>query len=163
MHGYAKVPEGDGLRSQASAVVRAFLTGLAGASLDQAALDCRHQAACTELSSTYSTAGFVEFRAGQAQKWLNMALKYVFAFGEDRLPGYSGVFGLAHILLDNIILKQLRGSGVPPLSTRWSRLDKYEESMGIQQWVRLKFPDSAPLAVEFSLWQTARVALPDEG
>jgi hypothetical protein len=162
LHGFAKVPEGGGLRVRASAVVRAFLTCLAGASLDQAAFDRRHQAACAELRSTYSAAGFAEFRVGQAQKWLNMALKYVFAFGEDRLPGYAGVFGLAHIPLDNIILDQLRGYGAPRLTTRWSRLADYEEYMGIQRWVRSAFPGSAPLAVEFALWQNAGVAPADE-
>jgi len=162
LHGFAKVPEGEWLRAKASGVVRAFLTSLAGASLDQAAFDRRHHAACTELCSTYTAAGFAGFRVGQAQKWLNMALKYVFAFGEDRLPGYAGVFGLAHIPLDNIILDQFRGYGVPKLTTRWSRLAEYAEYMGIQQWVRSAFPGSAPLAVEFALWQNAGVTSPEE-
>ena len=153
LHGLAKIPDGDGLRVQASAVVRAFLADLSGASLAQATFDSRHQAACTELSSTYSSAGFTKFRVGQAQKWLNMALKYVFTFGEDRLPGYTGVFGLAHIPLDNIILDRLRGFELPPLTTRWSRLAEYEEYIGVQRWVRSTFPGSAPLAVEFALWQ----------
>ncbi len=161
LHGFAKVPEGDGARVRASSVVRAFLTGLGGVSLDQAAFDGRHKDACTELCSTYAAAGFAEFRVGQAQKWLNMALKYVFAFGEDRLPGYTGAFDLAHIPLDNIILGQLRGFGMPRLTIRWSRLAEYEEYMGIQRWVRLAFPESAPLAVEFTLWQNARATLPD--
>jgi hypothetical protein len=86
-----------------------------------------------------------------------MALKYVFAFGEDRLPGYAGVFGLAHIPLDNIILDQLRGYGMPRLPTRWSRLAEYEQYMVIQRWVRSTFSGSAPLAVEFALWQNAGV------
>ena len=163
LHGFAKVPEGEGLRVRASAVVRAFLTGLAGAGgLDQPAFDRRHQAACMELCSTYSAAGFAEFRVGQAQKWLNMALKYVFAFGEDRLPGYAGVFGLAHIPLDNIILGQLRRHRVPRLASAWSRVASYEEYMGIQRWIRSAFSDSAPLAVEFALWLNAGVAPLDE-
>ena len=152
LHGLAKIPDGDGLRVQASAVVRAFLADLSGASLAHATFDSRHKAACTELSSTYSSAGFTKFRVGQAQKWLNMALKYVFTFGEDRLPGYAGLFGLAHIPLDNIILDQLRRFGVPRLTTRWSRLVEYEEYMGVQRWVRSTFLGSAPLAVEFHLW-----------
>jgi len=156
------VSEGDGLRAKASKVVGAFLNGLAGVRLDQAEFDRRHHAACTELCSTYSAAGFAEFRVGQAQKWLNMALKYVFAFGEDRVAGFAGVFGMAHIPLDNIILDQLRGYGVPRLSTRWSRLAEYEEYMDIQRWVRSTFPGSAPLAVEFTLWQNAGATAAEE-
>jgi hypothetical protein len=162
LHGFAKVFEGDGLRAKASKVVGAFLNGLAGVGLDQAEFDRRHHAACTELCSTYSAAGFAEFRVGQAQKWLNMALKYVFAFVEDRLAGFAGVFGMAHIPLDNIILDQLRGYGVPRLSTRWSRLAEYEEYMDIQRWVRSTFPGSAPLAVEFALWQNAGATAAEE-
>lgn len=161
LHGFAKVPEGERLRVRASAVVRSFLAGLVSPTrLDQAAFDSMHRAACGKLCSKYARAGFAEFRVGQAQKWLNMALKYVFAFGDDRLPGYAGVFGLAHIPLDNIILEKLRGYGVPKLSTSWSRLPKYAEYMGIQQWVRSTFPGSAPLAVEFALWQSAGVSSP---
>jgi hypothetical protein len=156
IHGLAQVPEGEELRARASAVVRSFLTSLAVTHrdrLDQVAFDDRHQAACAELSSTYSAAGFAEFRVGQAQKWLNMALKYVFVFAEDRLPGYEGVFELAHIPLDNIILDRLRPHGVPQLTTSWSRVASYEVYMGIQRWVRSAFLGSAPLAVEFALWQ----------
>ena len=163
LHGLAKVPEGEGLRVRASAVVRAFLRDLVGpASVDQLTFDRRHHAACIELCSTYSAAGFAEFRVGQAQKWLNMALKYVFAFGESRLPGYAGAFRLAHIPLDNIILGQLRGYGVPRLTTRWSRLAEYDEYMDIQRWVRSAFAGSAPLAVEFALWQNGAVTALEE-
>lgn len=162
LHGLAEVPERDRLHDQASAVVRMFLTGLSGASLDRATFDRRHRAACTKLCSTYSKNGYAEFRVGQAQKWLNMALKYVFVFGQDRLPGYAGVYELAHIPLDNVILGQLRGYGVPRLTSPWSRLAKYKEYMGIQRWVRWKFPGSAPLAVEFWLFLNAGVVPPDE-
>jgi hypothetical protein len=158
LHGFAQVPEGEDLRARASAVVRSFLTNLAdvrSAGLDQASFDEGHRTAAAELCSTYSAAGFAEFRVGQAQKWLNMALKYVFDFGEDRLPGYARVFALAHIPLDNIILDQLRPYGVPRLGSSWSRVASYEEYMSIQRWVRGVFPNSAPLAVEFALYQNA--------
>lgn len=158
LHGVARLPEGEGLRDRASLVVRSFLTGSAAPEAkvaDQAAFDARHRAACFELGSTYAAAGFAEFRVGQAQKWLNMALKYALVFGEERLPGYAPVFGLAHIPIDNIILGRLRQYGVPRLGTAWSRVGSYEVYMGIQQWVRTAFSGSAPLAVEFDLWLNA--------
>jgi hypothetical protein len=155
LHGFAKISESKRLRDQGSALVRSFLTGLVdprSACLDQPSFDKRHQTTCTELRSAYAAAGFVEFRDGQAQKWLNMALKYVFVFGETRLPGYTQVFELAHIPLDNIILEELREFGGPRLGTAWSRIS-YEKYMSVQLWVRDRFPGSAPLAVEFALWQ----------
>ncbi len=165
LHGLAKIPGGRRLRASATSVVRTFLTGMAEfphAKLNQVAFDDRHRASCIELSSTYSAAGFAEFRVGQAQKWLNMALKYVFVFGEDRLPEYASVFEFAHIPLDNIILDQLSPYKVPRLTTRWSRLSSYDEYMDIQRWVRSTFPGSAPLSVEFALWQEADPAVPQD-
>jgi hypothetical protein len=148
--------EREQLHDRASGVVQSFLTSLADtrdARLDQTLFDARHKAACIELRSTYADAGFEQFQIGQAQKWLNMALKYVFVFGEGRLPGFSRIFGLAHIPLDNVILKRLCLLGAPRLSTCWSGVSEYQEYMRVQLWVRSKFGDSAPLAVEFALWQ----------
>jgi hypothetical protein len=158
IHGVADVLEGEHLRARASAVVRSFLTDVASVGergLDQTSFDCRHRAVCAKLCLTYRRAGFARFRVGQAQKWLNMALKYVFVFGEDRLPGYKSTFKLAHIPLDNIILGSLRRFGVPRLGTAWARISRYEDYMSIQRWVRSAFPGSAPLAVEFALWQNS--------
>jgi hypothetical protein len=158
LHGFGQVSESKGIHTQGSAVVRSFLTGLVDSGSgcrDQESFDDRHKNACTNLCSTYSRAGFDKFRVGQAQKWLNMALKYVFVFREKRLPGYSPVFNLAHIPLDNIILDSFRKrhSDAPCLGTAWSRISSYEEYMGVQRWVRSTFPNSVPLAVEFALWQ----------
>jgi hypothetical protein len=157
--------EREDLHARASGVVRSFLVSLAatqGVKADQASFDVRHQTTCVELRSTYAGVGFGKFQIGQAQKWLNMTLKYVFAFGEDRLPGYSEVFHLAHIPLDSIILKRLRPLGAPGLSGPWSAITEHEEYMGIQRWVRSSFPDSAPLAVEFALWQGSVALVPTD-
>lgn len=165
IHGVSSVAEGQELFARASGVVRSFLNDLANTrrpDLDQASFDNRHRVACTELSSTYSEVGFSGFRVGQAQKWLNMALKYVFVFGEDRLPGYAQVYHLAHVPLDNIILNHLRRFGLRRLAARWSRILRYEDYMSIQSWIRSTFPNSAPLAVEFGLWQNTGSPLPKE-
>jgi len=158
LHGFAELAKGKGLYDQGSAVVRSFLSGLVsspGACSDQPTFDAQHRTACVQLCDSYSTGGFADFRVGQAQKWLNMALKYVFVFGGHHLPGYTRVFELAHIPLDNIILERLRSYGVPRLTTAWSRITSYDEYMGIQNWVRSTFLGSSPLAVEFQLWQNS--------
>jgi hypothetical protein len=84
-----------------------------------------------------------------------MALKYVFVFGEDRLPGYADVFQFAHVPLDRIILEQIARYGAPALSGSWSRVREYGEYMRVQVWFRSFFSDSAPLAIEFILWHKA--------
>jgi len=165
LHGLAQVAEREALHARASAVVESFLISLSktrDAGFDQVAFDDRHRRACDELCSAYSEMGFAEFRVGQAQKWLNMALKYIFVFGEARLPGYARVFELAHIPIDSIILDRLRPYKVPRLGTSWSRVKSCEEYMDIQRWVRATFPDSAPLAVESALWLNSPEADPSD-
>ncbi len=90
---------------------------------------------------------------GQAQKWLNMAVKYVFVFGEGRLPGYERFFRLAHVPIDNIILESATFEGLRTFRERWSRIGNYDDYLAFQQAVRELFPDSAPLAIEFWAWQ----------
>ena len=157
MHGFAKVAGGEGLYAEGSAIVRTFLSELVaphGRSFDQPKFDARHRAACGDLRDAYLKGHFPEFHDGQGQKWLNMALKYAFTFGDAHLPGYSHVFALAHIPIDNIILDALRERGLPPLTAAWSRVG-YEEYMGVQNWVRSTFTGSPPLAVEFHLFQNS--------
>jgi hypothetical protein len=156
LRGFSKTTESEKVRTQGSGIVRSFLMSLTAAkdtTLIQASFDTNHAATCRQLCEMFAGAGYGEFRVGQAQKWINMALKYVFVFGEERLPGYSRCYWLAHIPLDNIILERLRPLGAPHLTTSWSRVSSYEEYMAIQKWVRITFSDSAPLAVEFALWQ----------
>ena len=155
LHGFANVTDGKGLRSEASKAVRLFLAGLVDSRspcLDQSSFDDRHRTACNKLCSVYSTAGFAKFQIGQAQKWINMALKYVFVFGEKHLPGYGNVFSFAHIPIDNIILGHLYKRGLPRLTTAWSRISSYQDYMFVQNWVRSTYRDNPPLAVEFDLF-----------
>jgi hypothetical protein len=148
--------EREELHARASIVVRAFLAGLRDTTLDQTNFDARHKDVCIDLRTTYAEAGFEGFQVGQAQKWINMATKYVFVFGEDRLPGYSWAFELAHVPLDNIILDCFQNRGLPRPKTAWSRISDYDQYMIIQRWIRSSYDGSAPLAVEFALWQDSR-------
>jgi hypothetical protein len=116
--------------------------------------DTWHHAACTKLCELYRQHGYDHFHVGQAQKWLNMTFKYVYAMSEARLPGYQRFYGFAHSPLDRILLDRFHDSfGARELSKSWSQLDEYEEYQQFQEWIRVTFPGSAPLAVEFWLWQ----------
>ena len=158
LHGISKLPDSASVRSEAGELVESWLNKLAevNCSPDQAEFDARHRQGCEQLCALYVRHRFAAFAVGQAQKWLNMALKYVYVFGERRLPGFSGLYSLGHIPLDSVILNRLSSYGAPPLSSdSWSRLRDYDEYLDFQKWLRKRFPDSAPLAVEFRLWQSA--------
>jgi len=100
-----------------------------------------------------SEQGFSSLSVGQAQKWINMSIKYAIALGERRLPGFHRVYDVAHVALDNIVLKRLTELGMSTLGCSWSRLDDYGQYMKCQQWVRDRFGDEFPLEVEYRLWK----------
>ena len=116
------------------------------------AFDEWHKSLCIKLCKHYADNGFVDYHIGQAQKWVNMSLKYIFTMGEERLANYSHLYEFCHIPLDNIIIKNLSKYKPPLLTCAWSRIDNYDEYMIFQNWVRSYFNGSTPLAVEFFLW-----------
>lgn len=118
--------------------------------IDQRSFDHWHQRLCEHLALCYEKHGH-HFYIGQAQKWINMAFKYIFTIGEQRLPGFGHLYPFCHVPLDNILIAQMQPYKSPQLIGRWSRLDSYAEYLAYQQWVRQRFP-IPPLDVEFFLW-----------
>lgn len=155
LHGLAKLPDRKVLHQTASEHVHSALVELVKATFEasQSSFDAWHEATCEQLCAVYAAHGFSSFCIGQAQKWVNMAFKYVHVFGEQHLPGYGRLYMFGHVPLDNVILEKLCSYGAPRLSAAWSRVRRYDEYMGLQRWIRQKFAGSAPLAVEFQLWQ----------
>jgi hypothetical protein len=117
--------------------------------------DAWHETLCQNLVTLYNQHGYAFFYVGQAQKWINMAFKYIYVFGEEKLPGYSSFYGLCHMPIDNIIIKNLAFKHPPTFTRPWSRIESYKEYMDFQRWVRRSFEDSSPLAIEFRFWQEA--------
>ncbi len=121
---------------------------------DQAVFDLWHKKSTLDLCTAYQTAGYKDFFVGQAQKWINMALKYIHVFGESRIPGYQKFYPYCHVPIDSIILAQDEFKNLRSFSCAWSRIDNYDdEYMAFQRAVRQKFTHSSPLAVEFLAWQ----------
>jgi len=95
---------------------------------------------------------------GQAQKWINMSLKY--AIG-SRTPGLHWLEPLAHIPIDRIILAQLGKDPIyqPALAClphgAWSKLQDGSAYLAFQRMLRLATAPSYPLALEFRLWLAA--------
>lgn len=152
LHGISSNEKKAKLRLEATQFLVDSFAYLLKANIDnQVKFDAWHEDHCRQLCQLYENGGYPGFTAGQAQKWVNMTMKYVHVFDND-LNDYAKYYLFAHIPIDNIILKKLAPYEVPNLSRAWSRID-YPEYMRFQQWVRREFPDSTPLAVEFFLWQ----------
>jgi hypothetical protein len=119
--------------------------------VSQQQFDQWHQDTCQALIDGYQKYGF-QFTIGQAQKWINMSLKYIYTLGEGRVPGFIELYPLCHAPLDRILLKALESYGLPKINEPWSRISNYDNYLGIQFWIRKCF-DLPPLDVEFLLWQ----------
>ncbi|MHB8106332.1 MAG: hypothetical protein ACYDH4_02710 [Candidatus Cryosericum sp.] len=122
---------------------------------DAPAFDEWHKAS-VELLQSISRERSVVLYVGQCQKWINMSIKYAIALGERRLPGFSGVYEVAHIPLDSIVLNGLvtglAGKKMDALHHTWSRIPGYAEYFSCQLWVRKHLP-GIPLEIEYRLWE----------
>ena len=125
-------------------------------SFDQASFDDWHESLCKQLISVFSKHGFKHFHIGQAQKWINMTLKYIYLY-PVLATSYQNIYNYCHIPIDNIILRVLSERNLPSFLgpyEAWSRLDDYQKYLKYQLLVRGAFQGSAPLAIEFHLWQS---------
>jgi hypothetical protein len=152
LHGFAGHGNADQLREDVHQRVAQLVAGLAHETPSQQSFDLWHRRACLDLRRHYRKGGFEAFTHGQAQKWLNMTLKYVFAMGESRLHGYLPHYPFAHIPIDNVFVAVAKAIGGPDLPMPWSRLDDYTVYFRLQESYRKMFEPSAPLAAEFKLW-----------
>ena len=154
LHGIQSFENGADIRESASRILEDAFTDLPNTKIvnDQKSFDNWHKNLCFRLCEIYQQGGYENFCIGQAQKWLNMTMKYIYVFN-DELQGYESFFPYAHMPIDNIILEKLAPYNVCKLSSAWSRIKNYEDYYNFQDWVRRSFPGSAPLSVEFHLWQ----------
>jgi hypothetical protein len=118
------------------------------APIDQGGFDDWHKETCEGLMSTYGEDFTVH--GGQAQKWVNMTLKYIYTLGERKIQGFQSACQFCHAPLDKIVVAGLLKNGLPALSTVWSQIS-YDEYFDRQKWIRAKF-SIVPLDVEFLLW-----------
>jgi hypothetical protein len=153
LHGFRAFPKATVLSRRAHAKVQSSLLALSlNGCVDQESFDKWHRKACAGLCKLYTDQNF-KFGIGQAQKWINMAFKYLFVFGEEKIPGYAELYKFGHVPLDNWMLEKFAAHEAQNLSSAWSRMRDYGEYFKFQSWIRRTFSDSVPLAVEFHMYQ----------
>jgi hypothetical protein len=156
LHGFASHQNADLLRDESHRLMISLVKRLQEKKMTQTAFDSWHQKSCKKLRQHFWNGGFKQFTYGQAQKWINMTLKYVFTLGEKRLPGFETCYPFAHIPIDNVFIDALQAYKKISLPCAWSRIDDYDVYLKLQKEFRDVFPDLIPLAVEFRLWMPAR-------
>ena len=114
----------------------------------QAEFDDWHQCKCNYLIDSYDELIGFKISFGQAQKWINMSLKYLYALGDARIPNISSNYQFFHVPIDNIIQEKL---GMK-LNGTCSRINTYDEYIAFQNKVRERFVGQIPMDVEFKLF-----------
>jgi len=137
-------------------ILRSFVNNIASETLnitfDQATFDRWHLKKCDELKTEFIRVINYEISYGQAQKWINMTLKYMFAIGPNIINGIDRNYDRFHIPLDNIIQDKLLAHNINRITTKWSRIDNYQTYFQYQTQVRDTFVGQIPLDVEFRLF-----------
>ncbi len=121
---------------------------------NQQQYDTWHEDICGKISTLYRAYG-IELTVGQAQKWLNMTMKYLFIAD---VPGIADVFYFCHVPVDSYIIEAaekqlgLKRPGMP-----WSKIPNYDSYAEYQREIRTRLGNTAPLEWEFDTWIKAAV------
>lgn len=118
----------------------------------QSDFDAWHFHVCQEIISHYQKVG-ISFTFGQAQKWLNMTIKYLYMLEYDV---FHHTFPFFHVPLDNYIFDVVdKELFIRKPDNPWSRIDDYWVYLDYQKQIREKLTDSSPLRWEFRYWLKA--------
>jgi len=117
---------------------------------DQAEFTMWHKKTCIALRIASNEI----LTIGQAQKWVNMSLKYAFTLGDNRINGINRNYHFFHIPIDNIIQDLLKEKyGIEKIkSLRWSRVNDYDIYYNYQKEVRRVLTGTIVLDEEFKLF-----------
>jgi len=119
---------------------------------DQDNYDLWHRDKCQRLILLVFEQHNKKLYVGQAQKWINMTLKYLVALGNDRVKGIMLNYHHFHLPIDNIIQSRLNDMGIHKINSPWSQIDDYLEYINYQKQVRSKFAGQIPMDIEFRLF-----------
>lgn len=122
-----------------------------------------HKNTCEELCKKYSEVCLNEnepfFTYGNAQKWVNMTMKYLWLL--DRLPEGLTAKSL-HVPIDSFILEKLREENVDEIrrdgdtykykGKSWSQLDDYDVYLDIQTKIGQIAGKTFPIEWEGPVW-----------
>ena len=127
---------------------------------NQEAYDEFHLGLCGQIIEEYRKSGVAELTYGQAQKWVNMTMKYLCVLTEGNFTGKYEWLGrfypYLHVPIDSIILNKIAEARFPNFNLdknlSWSKIDKYEFYLEIQKNLRKSLTAMSPMDWEFEVW-----------
>lgn len=136
------------LRMHMNEIISEILTN----DFSQSSFDAWHKESCNKLKIVFKEILDYNICYGQAQKWINMTLKYLFAIGNEKINGIDRNYKYFHIPIDNIIQDKLIQYNIEKIPLRWSRINDYSIYMDYQNRVRDTFNGQIPMDIEFKLF-----------
>lgn len=126
-----------------------------------------HDSTCKALKNYYdkslNTVTKIRFTYGQAQKWINMTMKYCWVCGGKKLDGLQKWFPMAHAAVDEVILIAALEEKVVTNRpcVKWSKWDNEQEYKDFQFTLRnaAAMKNKVPLELEFEWWEKYRSKL----
>ena len=143
-----------GLRAAATQLIEKGVRSLlARQDLDAASFDLWHNRLCEQIIELYRGRD-VPFHYGQAQKWINMTMKYFCVL--DRKEA-NRIISLMHLPIDSIVFERANDFlSVPYPRFRWSRMtgDQYKGYLSnIREALSRKESSCPPMIWEFRYWE----------
>ena len=112
-----------------------------------------HSKLCDKLSNKKD--GAIGYTYGQAQKWVNMTMKYLLILNYNPV---EDIIDKLHIPLDSIIIKKATKKGIELITKdtlgrdfSWSRIKTYEHYWRIQKQLKENI-NGTPILWEFDSW-----------
>ena len=158
LSGIATLADKEGVHKDAVGRIKLALRELSSGEIgNQEEFDSWHRHTCMCLKSIYENRNFL-MKIGQTQKWINMTIKYIYTFGDERIRGFDPIYPLCHVPLDNQIINNLQCYEPPELSLPWSGIDCYDQYLRYQKWIRETFT-ILPLDLELFAWKNPNFKL----
>lgn len=123
--------------------------------LSQEEYDIWHHHLCIDIVKCYHSSTIAGFSVGQAQKWVNMTMKYLYIQNNTDI---CKITDCLHIPLDNYIIKIVKTDfGINPPDIAWSKINKYSEYLEYEIRIRNKLKDFGivPIKWEMKAWLSA--------
>ena len=108
---------------------------------------------CERVRQIYRDHAFEDYTYGNAQKLLNMSIKYTLS--ADNIDPALSIFEVAHIPIDSVIMKIAKKKlGVSPMPSAWSKTDNMEDILSYEKRFREALPEGyTPLRWECENWK----------
>ena len=157
LRGFGTHPNRDELKKSTIASITAFVDNLV--TIDsQTEFNDKHDEWCSKTcgmfeQNKHDTRDFT-FHYGQAQKWLNMTLKYLAVLDH---PDVQRVYPFLHVPVDQYVYNEAASAGVkrPPSPNAWSKLkpEQYHDYQNrLRKMVESTGEYSCPLDWEARVW-----------